>query len=302
MIKRSNELIYVKRRYLFPFKPMLDWEYKKFGYKKCDVGKTPDSRFFNTVYYVRHKEMPQPALYMLFYGLTFLFSFLRCVVLPILVIAFIATFLIYGMIYADITMFLFGFTAYALLFTVLSIPLSVIFTNLGHNIYVREDVLGKTNRALNNNGWDNWSSYKDNDVRFTPPGVDRNNNVNNQQQNRNTAPVANNNFTASKQRNNMRVNNATDEDDDDDEIITLENANGELIDFEPIAMIANKGKLYALLVPVEKLDGMDDDECLVFECTQNDENGNPIYNIELDDNIIDEVMASYDKLYDEAHG
>ena len=47
---------------------------------------------------------------------------------------------------------------------------------------------------------------------------------------------------------------------DDDDIVTLLSAEGEEIDFVEIAGIAYKGAFYAILQPVELLDGMDDDE------------------------------------------
>lgn len=35
MINRTNEFIYVKRHYFFPFKPLMDWEYKKSDIKNA---------------------------------------------------------------------------------------------------------------------------------------------------------------------------------------------------------------------------------------------------------------------------
>ncbi len=46
----------------------------------------------------------------------------------------------------------------------------------------------------------------------------------------------------------------------EDDIITLTTADGEEVDFVEIAGIAHDGKFYAILQPVELLDGMDDDE------------------------------------------
>ena len=63
---------------------------------------------------------------------------------------------------------------------------------------------------------------------------------------------------------------------DDDDVVTLLSATGEEIDFVEIAGIAYKGHFYAILQPVELLEGMDDD-------------------------IIDAVFEEYNKLYEEAH-
>ena len=84
-----------------------------------------------------------------------------------------------------------------------------------------------------------------------------------------------------------------------DDIITLLSATGEEIDFVEIAGIAHKGKFYAILQPVELLEGMEEDEALVFEVSR-DENGNDKFEICLDDEIIDAVFAEYNRLLDKA--
>ena len=83
----------------------------------------------------------------------------------------------------------------------------------------------------------------------------------------------------------------------DDDIVTLLSATGEEIDFVEIAGIAHKGNFYAILQPVELLDGMADDEALVFKVTRNAD-GNDKFEIELDDDIIDAVFAEYNRLLD----
>ncbi len=83
-----------------------------------------------------------------------------------------------------------------------------------------------------------------------------------------------------------------------DDIVTLTSANGEEIDFVEIAGIAYRGNFYAILQPVELLDGMDDDEALVFKVTRG-RNGEDSFNIELDDAIIDAVFKEYNKLLDQ---
>lgn len=85
----------------------------------------------------------------------------------------------------------------------------------------------------------------------------------------------------------------------DDDIITLTSADGEEISFVEIAGIAHAGKFYAILQPVELLEGMADDEALVFEVSRN-ENGEDCFSIELDDDIIEAVFEAYHKLLDES--
>lgn len=85
----------------------------------------------------------------------------------------------------------------------------------------------------------------------------------------------------------------------EDDIITLTTADGEEVDFVEIAGIAHDGKFYAILQPVELLDGMDDDEALVFEVVRNAD-GSDGFNVVLDDEIIDAVFAEYNRLLEEA--
>lgn len=84
---------------------------------------------------------------------------------------------------------------------------------------------------------------------------------------------------------------------DNDGIITLKTAKGEDIEFVEIAGIAYKGKYYAILQPVILLDGMKDDEALVFRVTQGKDGDK--FDIETDDKIIDAVFQEYDRLLDE---
>lgn len=90
-----------------------------------------------------------------------------------------------------------------------------------------------------------------------------------------------------------------DEEFADDDIITLTTADGEEVDFVEIAGIAHGGKFYAILQPVELLEGMDEDEALVFEVVRNAD-GSDGFNVVLDDEIIDAVFAEYNRLLDES--
>ncbi|MBO5092704.1 MAG: DUF1292 domain-containing protein [Clostridia bacterium] len=85
----------------------------------------------------------------------------------------------------------------------------------------------------------------------------------------------------------------------EDDIITLTTADGEEVDFVEIAGIALDGSFYAILQPVELLEGMDDDEALVFKVTRN-KDGEDNFEIELDDDIIEKVFEEYNRLLDEA--
>ena len=84
---------------------------------------------------------------------------------------------------------------------------------------------------------------------------------------------------------------------ENDDIVTLLSATGEEVSFLEIAGIAHKGNFYAILQPLELLEGMADDEALVFKVTRT-ENGDDKFEIELDDDIIDAVFAEYNRLLD----
>lgn len=85
---------------------------------------------------------------------------------------------------------------------------------------------------------------------------------------------------------------------DEDSIVTLTSADGEEVDFVEIAGIALRGSFYVILQPVELLEGMGEDEALVFKVSQ-DRNGEEHFNIELDEEIIGQVFDEYYRLLDE---
>ena len=85
---------------------------------------------------------------------------------------------------------------------------------------------------------------------------------------------------------------------ENDDIITLTTPEGEEVEFVEIAGIALDSGFYAILQPLELLEGMDDDEALVFKVTKNADDEDS-FAIELDDDIIDEVFAEYNRLLDE---
>ena len=83
--------------------------------------------------------------------------------------------------------------------------------------------------------------------------------------------------------------------EDEDDIITLVNEEGEEVQFVEIAGIAYRGNFYAVLQPVELLDGMAEDEALVFKVTKGS-NGEDNFEIEIDEAIIKSVYEEYLKL------
>ena len=82
-----------------------------------------------------------------------------------------------------------------------------------------------------------------------------------------------------------------------DDIVTLTTADGENIDFIEIAGIAHKGEFYAILQPVKLLEGMSENEALVFHVWRTDD-GEDKFDVVLDDEIIDAVFEEYNNMLD----
>ena len=86
--------------------------------------------------------------------------------------------------------------------------------------------------------------------------------------------------------------------EDDEDIITLTDEDGKDIDFVEVAGIVYKGKYYAILQPVELLDGMEEDDALVFLVEGTDREKQK-FSIVLEDEIIEGVFKEYNRLLDE---
>ena len=82
------------------------------------------------------------------------------------------------------------------------------------------------------------------------------------------------------------------------ENIKLYNENGRVIEFVQVATVPLRGALYVILKPVEPLEGMEEDEALVFSVEGDD--GEEHLDVVLDMEIIDAVFNVYDALFDEA--
>lgn len=92
-------------------------------------------------------------------------------------------------------------------------------------------------------------------------------------------------------------------DKDNKEPITLMDEKGKQISFEQIAMIVHEvkkeKKLFAILKPVDKIEGISENEAIVFLVDQ-DKNGNTILKIEEDEDVAIDVFDDYyDLLEDE---
>lgn len=92
-------------------------------------------------------------------------------------------------------------------------------------------------------------------------------------------------------------------DEDDNSPITLYNEKGEKVEFEQIAVIPLEDeKVYAILKPLKQIEGLGEDEALVFEIVEadeNDEDGEEGLTLVTDIDVMDKVFAVYNKLMDE---
>ncbi len=84
----------------------------------------------------------------------------------------------------------------------------------------------------------------------------------------------------------------------DSDPIVLYDENDNKVEFEQIALIPYEEKLYTILKPVEKMEGVADDEAIVF-AFEEDADDDQILVVEENDSIIDAVFDVYNKLVDE---
>ena len=80
-------------------------------------------------------------------------------------------------------------------------------------------------------------------------------------------------------------------DENNNDNIKLFNENNEEIEFEQIALVPIDGKTYAILKPAAEMEGVADDEALVFSIDEVD--GEECLVIVEDDAVIDKVFADY---------
>lgn len=78
----------------------------------------------------------------------------------------------------------------------------------------------------------------------------------------------------------------------DGEVITLNDDKGNPVDFNEVAVVEYEGELYALLQPVEPLEGLGEDEAIIFKVVQKDEETDEFEPV-LDENVLDAVFNEY---------
>ena len=84
-------------------------------------------------------------------------------------------------------------------------------------------------------------------------------------------------------------------DEENNDVVLLRNENGEDIAFEQIALVPKQESVYIILNPVQPMDGLGEDEGLVFLVNE----GLKRFELVVDEKIIDEVFTVYDQLVEE---
>ncbi len=82
----------------------------------------------------------------------------------------------------------------------------------------------------------------------------------------------------------------------DDSVVELFDENDKSVEFREIASIELDGKFYELLQPVEPLDGIGEDEAVIFEYTEGDtpdeRNFTPLFDEELLERVFNEYLKA----------
>ena len=80
--------------------------------------------------------------------------------------------------------------------------------------------------------------------------------------------------------------------------IVLYDEDDNAVEFEQVAVIPMDDSIYVILVPVTEMEGVGEDEGIVFVIEEDEEN-EPLLSIVVEDDVIDAVFAEYDKLVEE---
>ncbi len=87
-------------------------------------------------------------------------------------------------------------------------------------------------------------------------------------------------------------------DENCDDNIVLYDEDDNAVEFEQVAVIPMDDSVYVLLVPVDPIEGVGEDEAIVF-VIEEDEDNEPLLSIVMEDDVVDAVFAEYEKLVEE---
>ncbi len=78
----------------------------------------------------------------------------------------------------------------------------------------------------------------------------------------------------------------------DEEVITLYDENNNPVDFDEVAVVEYMGEFYALLQPIEPMEGLGEDEAIIFKVVQKDDETDEFEPV-TDESILDAVFNEY---------
>lgn len=84
----------------------------------------------------------------------------------------------------------------------------------------------------------------------------------------------------------------------EDDIVELITEEGKKLKFYFVGTIEYKGKNYSAFEPAEQIDGMEDDDLIIFELSGDDEETADLLPIE-DDKLLDEVFEEFCRVLEE---
>ncbi len=84
----------------------------------------------------------------------------------------------------------------------------------------------------------------------------------------------------------------------DDEIVELTTDDGKKLKFYFVGTIEYKGKNYSAFEPAEQIDGIEDDDLVIFELNGDDEETCDLLPIE-DEKLLDEVFEEFCRVFEE---
>ncbi len=84
----------------------------------------------------------------------------------------------------------------------------------------------------------------------------------------------------------------------DDDIVELTTEDGKKLKFYFVGTIEYKGKNYSAFEPAEQIDGIEDDDLIIFELSGDDEETADLLPVE-DEQLLDEVFEEFCKVLEE---
>ena len=85
---------------------------------------------------------------------------------------------------------------------------------------------------------------------------------------------------------------------EDDDIVELTTEDGKKLKFYFVGTIEYKGKNYSAFEPAEEIEGMEDDDLIIFELSGDDEETADLLPVE-DDKLLDEVFEEFCRVLEE---